>query len=79
MELELDRALGVAYLRRSGEQIKHTIELSDVINIDLDRNGTLVGVELLDLTRDLPDSELTSRFGLDEEELQLLKSIIRAA
>ena len=79
MELELDRELGLAYLRRSREAVAKTVEVSTTINVDIDRNGILVGVELLDLTRPLPEDDLVEKFGVESEEMRLLQSLIRAA
>ena len=79
MELELDRKLGLAYLRRSRKAVAKTVEVSTTINVDIDRNGILVGVELLDLTRPLPEDDLVEKFGVESEEMRLLQSLIRAA
>lgn len=48
--LELDRESGAAYLRLVADaEITATYEITDKINVDVDRNRVVVGLELLDL------------------------------
>lgn len=45
--LEIDRSIGAAYIRLSDEPVARTAELARNIQVDVDANGTAVGVELL--------------------------------
>ena len=49
--LEVDRESGSAYLRLVADaEITATYEITDKINVDVDRNRVVVGLELLDLS-----------------------------
>ena len=56
MKVDVDRGRGVAYIMlRPGEEhergiVIQTIRVTRTVNVDLDKDGRIVGIELLDLT-----------------------------
>lgn len=63
MKIEMDKEADVAYIYfkdiSPGEVVK-TISLNDSINIDLDKNGKTLGIEILDASINLPVSSFNS-------------------
>ncbi len=61
MKVELDKETDAAYIyfKDIGEgEVKNTISLNESINIDLDNQGKIVGIEILDASRNLPIANL---------------------
>lgn len=49
------------YLKEISEgEVAQTISLNDSINIDLDSNGVMIGIEILDASKNLSQSALKS-------------------
>ena len=48
-EIEIDEQADAAYVRVAASSVQRTEEIADGILIDLDADGELVGVEVLDL------------------------------
>ena len=46
-QISIDPQYHCLYLQFSGEKITKTVEHTDFINIDLDKNGKLVGIEFV--------------------------------
>jgi len=46
-QISIDPQYHCLYLQFSGEKIAKTVEHTDFINIDLDKNGQLVGIEFV--------------------------------
>ena len=63
MKTEFDKEADAAYIYfkeiGSGE-VTETISLNNSVNIDLDRNGKVLGIEILDASEHLPSSSLKS-------------------
>ena len=59
MIIEVDRDADAAYIYfreiKSGEVVK-TISLNEEINIDLDKEGVTIGIEVLNASKNLPSS-----------------------
>jgi len=51
VEIEIDEEADAAYVRLGAGSVARTEEIADGILIDLDADGELVGVEVLDLQR----------------------------
>jgi len=47
MKISFDRSADAAYIKISSNPIAATKKVSDYCNVDVDRNGAIVGVELL--------------------------------
>ncbi len=62
MKIDFDKQANAAYLClkeiQPGE-VKKTISLNESINLDLDLNGKILGIEVLNATKQLPLSLLS--------------------
>lgn len=57
MRIEYDKEANAAYiyLKEIGEgEVASTISLSDTVNIDLDKDGKTIGIEILDASNHAP-------------------------
>lgn len=68
-----------AYLVISNDKVEKTERLADNLLIDLDLNGSVVGVEVLNVSRGLRIPEDVSRYNLTEEVLAALTSVASLA
>lgn len=73
--IEVDTVLHAAYIQLSDEEVTRTVDFSEDIQIDLDRHGVAVGIEVLDEQAALPFTELTERFHVHSEVIELLRLI----
>ena len=64
-----------AYLVISNEKVEKTERLGDNLLIDLDINGSVVGVEVLNVSHGWRIPEDVSRYRLSEEILAALTSL----
>jgi uncharacterized protein YuzE len=64
-QISIDPQYQCLYLQFSGEKISKTVEHTDFINIDLDKNGQLVGIEFVGVKK--------IRHGLKHIFLELAK------
>jgi len=63
MKITYDKDVNVAYLYFkdiSPGEVNSTISLNDNINIDLDKNGKTLGIEILNASQNLPSTALKS-------------------
>jgi uncharacterized protein YuzE len=51
MKIEYDRQVDAVYIYLQEKEVSKTIELSDVVKVDLDGEGNLIGIEVLDATQ----------------------------
>ena len=61
MKITFDKEADAAYIyfKEIGEgEVSQTICLNDSINVDLDKDGRTLGIEILDATHNLPSSTL---------------------
>ena len=50
MRIEYDREIDALYIRLQEKYVAQTLEIEEGLNLDLDKNGKLVGLEVLDAT-----------------------------
>ena len=71
MKIEYDREVDAVYISLQQKEVAKTIELSDVVNVDLDEAGNLIGIEVLDATQRYSLADIynisTENLILDEE------------
>ena len=51
MKIEYDRQVDAVYIYLQQKEVAKTIELSDVVKVDLDEEGNLIGIEVLEATQ----------------------------
>ena len=68
MRIEYDREVDALYIRLQEKYVTRTVEIEEGLNLDLDENGKLIGLEVLDATERY---SLTDIFNLSTENLIL--------
>ncbi len=54
-EIDAEADAGYIYFKEiSAGEVKKTISLNDSINVDLDSEGRLLGIEILEVSKNLP-------------------------
>jgi len=66
MKIEYDRDADAVYIYLKETEVHKTIEISEGINIDLDFNGNLIGIEIIEATQRYSFSDI---FNLSTENL----------
>jgi len=64
IKVEVDTAIGAAYIQLSDAAVSRTEEYSEDINVDLDDHGIVVGIELLDTAVSVPLDALAARYHI---------------
>ena len=74
MKIEYDKKVDALYIRLQERYVAKTLEIQDGINIDIDEDGKLVGLEVLDATDRYALSDVfnisTENLILDEKLLE---------
>ena len=65
LKIEIDNEMETGYVTFSRSEVHRTVSLDELINLDLDKAGAVVGLELLALEATLPQERLVEEFGLD--------------
>ena len=73
MRIEYDREADAVYIYLQEKEVSRTIELSHGVNIDLDAQDRLIGIEVLDATQHYSLSDI---FNLRTENLVLDESLL---
>ncbi len=68
MKIEYDREADALYVRLQEKYVARTREVEEGINVDLDDNGKLIGIEILDATERY---SLADIFNISTENLIL--------
>ncbi len=68
MKIEYDKEVDAVYIYLQQKEVAKTIELSEVVNVDLDEEGKLIGIEVLDATQRYSLSDI---FNISTENLIL--------
>lgn len=68
MRIEYDREVDALYIRLQEKYVARTMELEEGLNLDLDENGKLIGLEVLDATERY---SLADIFNISTENLML--------
>lgn len=71
----VDSAVDACYIRLSDMPVRHTVELSEDILVDLDEFDIVVGVEVLDMSAPLPLSELCKKMHVREGDQRYLAKL----
>jgi uncharacterized protein YuzE len=63
--IEVDPAYSTAYVTLTKGQVARTVALTDSLNLDLDSEGRVLGLELLELTTKMPIDRLIDEYHLN--------------
>ena len=77
--MTLDSASNAAYIAFTNGDVVKTVDASDYANVDLDKNGKIIGIEFL--TLDVPDDLVNSLILFEElkDESELLDKLIETS
>mgnify|MGYP001815296965 FL=1 len=71
MKIEYDKKADAVYIYLQEKEAAKTIELSEIVKVDLDNEGKLIGIEVLNATQRYSLSDIfnisTENLILDEE------------
>jgi uncharacterized protein YuzE len=74
MRIEYDREVDALYVRLQEKYVDRTVEIEEGLNIDLDENGRLIGLEVLDATERYTLADI---FNISTENLILEDKKVR--
>jgi len=74
MKIEYDGEIDALYIRLQEKYVAKTIEIEEGLNIDLDENGKLIGLEILDATERY---SLADVFNISTENLILEEKMVK--
>ena len=77
--MTLDSASNAAYITLNKGDVAKTVDASDYANVDLDKDGKIIGIEFL--TLNVPDELLNSLIVFDQlkDESELLNKLIETS
>ena len=73
MRIEYDSDIDALYIRMQEKHVDRTVEIEEGLNLDLDKNGKLIGLEVLDVTERY---SLADVFNFSTENLILEKKLM---
>jgi uncharacterized protein YuzE len=65
MKIEYDKEADAAYIYLSRQQVDHTLNVTDSINLDIDSSGNLIGIEILNASIQIPKKTLDTSIRID--------------
>jgi uncharacterized protein YuzE len=76
MRIEYDREVDALYIRLQQKYVARTVEIEEGLNLDLDENGKLIGLEILDATDRYPLADIFNISTENQvlEEKQIMKT-----
>jgi len=74
MKIEYDGEIDALYIRLQEKYVAKTIEIEEGLNIDLDENDRLIGLEILDATERY---SLADIFNISTENLILEEKMVK--
>ena len=74
MRIEYDSDIDALYIRMQEKYVDRTLEIEEGLNLDLDENGKLIGLEVLDATERY---SLTDVFDVSTKNLILEEKLIK--
>jgi len=77
--MTLNSASNAAYITFADGQVVETVDASDYANVDLDKDGKIIGIEFL--TLNVPDDLINSLIVFDQlkDESELLNKLIETS
>jgi len=77
-EIKIDPTTSIAYVRLSNGEISNTESINDSINADIDLEGHIVGLEVLDIESFKTIGDLASKWGLSRNDIEAILSELEA-
>lgn len=74
MKIEYDSEIDALYIRMQEKYVDRTVEIEEGLNLDLDKKGKLIGLEVLDATERY---SLADVFNVSTENLILEKKLMK--
>lgn len=74
--IEFDTEIDSYYIYVTDEPVYKTKAISQYINLDIDEEGFIVGIEALDLGVKLPFQKLVQEYAMSFETVEQLKSLL---
>lgn len=75
MNISYDETADVLYIGLSDCIVERTIEIDPGTLIDVDREGHLVGIEVIRPARDWPLSRIAKEYDLGQEDVRALEAL----
>ena len=60
MKITYDKIANAAYMTLRKGKVSKTVEMSDSVIVDLDKSGNILGIELLEASKQFPRKSLAS-------------------
>ena len=76
MKIEYDKEVDALYIRLQEKYVARTLEIEEGLNLDLDEEGKLIGLEVLDATERYTLSDI---FNISTENLILEEKLMEQA
>lgn len=77
-EVKIDPMTSIAYVRLSNKEISNTESINDSINADIDLEGHIVGLEVLDIESFKTIGDLAPKWGLSKIDIEAILSELEA-
>ena len=74
MKIEYDNEIDALYVRLQEKSVDRTVEIEEGLNIDLDKSGKMIGLEVLDA---VDRYSLADIFNISTENLILEKTMMK--
>ena len=74
MKIEYDNEVDALYIRLQEKYVDRTVEVEEGLNIDFDKSGKMIGLEVLDAT---DRYSLADIFNISTENLILEKTLMK--
>ena len=74
MKIEYDNEIDAVYIRLQEKYVDRTVEIEEGLNIDFDKSGKMIGLEVLDA---VDKYSLSDIFNISTENLILEKGLMR--
>lgn len=75
IRVHIDEAADAAYIELSKNKVVRTVEVTESILLDLDEFNIAVGVEVLELTAEIPFVRLNTEYHVHSDVVDLLRMI----
>ena len=76
MRIEYDSEIDALYIRMQEKYVDRTVEIEEGLNLDLDKKGKLIGLEVLDATERY---SLADVFNVSTQNLILEEKLLKKA